>query len=390
VKRTGHLFEEVASFENLLLAHRRARKGKRWKPYALEFEDRREEEIAALRREIEEETYRPGAYRTFRIVDPKRRWISAAPYRDRVVHHAILQIIEPVFEPTFVSDTYACRRGKGNHLALLRASYFARNSRWALKMDVRKYFPSIDHEILKGLLARKIKDERMLRLLGRVIDAPCEGEDAAWHFAGDDLFTPADRRRGIPIGNLTSQFFANVYLSPLDHFVKEALRCSRYVRYVDDFLVFDDEKRRLREVCREVERFLATRLRLRLHEEKTAAIPTRHGVNFLGFRIRPEGRRLTHAAKHRQMRRLRALRDAFARGEKSAAEVGESIRSMVAHAAWGKTTRLWRGALSRTIFSRRGGSSDGGGRGRVAAGPGTTPTIETSAPRTATATTRGT
>jgi RNA-directed DNA polymerase len=175
-----------------------------------------ERQLIALQSELENGEYRPGAYRLFTIYDRKPRVIAAAPFRDRVVHHAVMNLIEPPLDRTFISDSYACRHGKGVHAAVDRYQDWAQSYTYVLKMDVRQYFPSIDHEILKGKLQRRIKDRRVLDLLDRIIDGSPNGHAELCYFAGDDLFTPLERRAGIPIGNLTSQFFANLYLDDVD------------------------------------------------------------------------------------------------------------------------------------------------------------------------------
>ena len=201
-----------------------------------------ERQLNRLQDELRDKTYRPGPYRTFEIHEPKRRMISAAPYRDRVVHHALVNVLEPIYEKTFIADSYACRKGKGTHSAVQRGHEFARRYRYVLKADIQKFFPSLDHEICKELVARKIKDKQVIWLVAQIIDHSNPQEEVLNFFPGDDLFTPGERRRGIPIGNQTSQFFANVYLDPLDHFVKDRLGIKGYVRYVDDILVFSDDK----------------------------------------------------------------------------------------------------------------------------------------------------
>ena len=198
-------------------------------------------------------------------------------------------MLEPIFERSFIADSYACRKGKGTHAAVDRCQQFARRFRYVLKADVQKFFPSLDHEILKGLVARKIKDPDVLWLVDRIIDHSNPQEAVLNWFPGDDLFTPSERRRGIPIGNQTSQFFANVYLDPLDHFVKDRLGIKGYVRYVDDFLVFSDDKRQLAEVREQIRDFLAS-LRLRLHRDKSVVFPAREGIRFLGYRVFPTHR----------------------------------------------------------------------------------------------------
>ncbi len=224
MRRVGGLWPTLVSWRNLYLAAHAAARGKRFRSDVAAFNLDLEGNVARLRRELTEGAYRPGPYRVYAITEPKRRQISAAPFRDRVVHHALVRQLEPVFEPRFTRDSFACRRGYGTHAALARARTAA--ARWpcVLKCDVVKFFPSVDHEILLGLLARKVKCARTLNLARLIVDHSNPQQPHAPYFQGDDLFTPFVRRRGLPIGNQTSQFFANVYLDPLDHFVREQLR----------------------------------------------------------------------------------------------------------------------------------------------------------------------
>lgn len=369
MKRAGHLWEEITSFANLWHAAREARRSKRFRDYALAFHGDEERELLRLRDELRSRTYRPGPYRTFTILDPKKRLISAAPYRDRVVHHALVRVLEPIFERSFISDSYACRQGKGNHAAMLRAHRFLRASQYALKCDIRKFFPSTDHEILKREIARKIKCEGALWLVRAILDGSNAQEPVIDYFEGDDLFTPFERRRGLPIGNLTSQFFGNIYLSGFDHFVKERLGCRRYVRYVDDWLVFDDSKDRLRDVRMRMAEHLEA-LRLRLHPDKTVIAPARHGVNFLGFRLHPTHRTLTSQTRTRQRRRLKALARAWAVGEVGLDRVRASIASTIAHDRWGETYTFRKILLKSLLFQQ----GAGGANLACAAARGPTPT----------------
>ena len=234
MKTFKHLFEKIISFDNLLLAAKLSQKGRRYKPDVAQFHFRLEEELIDLREELLVKRYQPGAYRTFHIFDPKQRMISAAPYRDRVVHHALCQIIEPIFEQTFIYDSYANRKGKGTHKAITRYQDYAKRYPYVLKCDIRKFFPSVDHQVLKQEIRRKISCPDTLWLIDQIIDNSNHQEAHLQWFPGDDLFSPIERKRGLPIGNLTSQFWGNVYLNRFDHFVKEELRVPGYIRYVDD------------------------------------------------------------------------------------------------------------------------------------------------------------
>lgn len=206
MKRYGNLWPQVIAFDNLLQAARQAQKGKRFRDNVLAFNDQLEIELFQLEGELKSFTYRPGAYRTFKIRDPKPRLISAAPYRDRVVHHALCNVIVPLLDRTLIGDTYANRLGYGTHRALKRFTGWARGYRYCLQGDIQKYFPSIDHQILQELIRRRIKCPETLWLIDTIIDASNEQIPVIEYFPGDDLLTPTLRRRGLPIGNLTSQF----------------------------------------------------------------------------------------------------------------------------------------------------------------------------------------
>jgi retron-type reverse transcriptase len=339
MKRVGHLWDRLVGFENLLRAAETACKGKRFRPDVARFHFGLERELWRLHEELRTRTYRPGPYRTFVLCEPKPRQISAAPYRDRVVHHALTQVLEPIFERSFLPDSYACRKGKGTHAAVDRCQHFARRFRYVFKADVRKFFPSLDHQVLQGLLARKIKDRDVLGLAGLIIDHSNPQEEVPLWFAGDDLFTPHERRRGLPIGNQTSQFFANVFLDPLDHFVKDRLGAGGYVRYCDDFLVFADDKAFLAGVRRQVAELLAG-LRLRLHPTKNVVFPSRAGIPFLGYRVFPTHRLLAKANVWRFRRRLRRMQGQYARKEIAAAEVLQRVTSWIGHAGQADTYLL--------------------------------------------------
>jgi retron-type reverse transcriptase len=339
MKRVGYLWDELVSFENLLRAAETACKGKRLRPAVVRFHFDLERELWRLHEDLAAKSYRPGAYRTFWIHEPKARQISAAPYRDRVVHHALTQVLEPIFEGSFVPDSYACRKGKGTHAAVRRCQEFARRCRYVYKADVRKFFPSIDHQVLQGLLARKVKDPDVLWLTALLIDHSNPQEEVQLWFPGDDLFTPTDRRRGLPIGNQTSQFFANVVLDPLDHFVMDRLGVGGYVRYCDDFLVFAADKAALAGVRRPIGDFLAG-LRLRLHPTKNVVFPVRQGIPFLGYRVFPTHRLLAKANVWRFRRRLRRMQRQYAQHEISSEEVVQRVMSWTGHARQADTHRL--------------------------------------------------
>lgn len=352
MKKVGGLWPELTSFGNLLAAAEAAARGKRQRPDVARFLLELEPELAAMRRELLEGSYTPGAYREFRVLDPKPRNISAAPFRDRVVHHALTQILEPVFERRFTGSSYACRKGLGTHKALEKARRAAHNYPYVLKCDIRQYFPSIDHEILKGMLGRVIVCGPTLELAGRIIDGSNRQAEATAYFPGDDLFTPYERRRGIPLGNQTSQFFANVYLNPLDHFVHEELRPACYLRYVDDFLLFAAERSALEAMKERIAEFLSG-LRLRLHAGKSRVSRTAEGVRCLGWRLFPNRLRLDRGNLARFRGKLKALQRHYAAGEMEWREVAERVGAWNAHAAHGDTFRLREELFSRYNFGQR-------------------------------------
>jgi retron-type reverse transcriptase len=268
-----------------------------------------------------------------------------------VVHHALVNVLEPIFERTFIHDSYACRKGKGTHAAVRRCQHFARRFRYVLKADVQKFFPSLDHEILKALVARKIKDRDVRWLVGQIIDGSNPQEEVLSYFPGDDLFTPGERRRGIPNGNQTSQFFANVYLDPLDHFVKDHLGIKGYVRYVDDFLVFSDDKRHLAEVREQIQDFLVS-LRLRLHPTKNVVFPVKDGIRFLGYRVLPTHRLLVKENVWRFLRRVRQMQQDYAQWRVSFAAIYQRLMSWNGHAQQANTYRLRCRLFDRISFQR--------------------------------------
>jgi len=314
-------------------------RGKRKKPGASAFFANLETELLRLERELKSQAYRPGRYVTIEIHDPKRRLVSAAPFRDRVVHHALCAVIEPIFERGFIDNSYANRKGKGTHSAI--AAYERCRDRHAhvLRCDIFRYFPSIDHEILKAEFRRRIACGDTLRLMDAIIDASNPQEPVNLHFPCDDLFTPFERRRGLPIGNLTSQFFANLYLDCFDHFVTEVLQAP-YVRYVDDFALFHDDPDALATWRQRIARFLEGR-RLKLHPRKTFICPTAEPAEFLGFVLMEKNwRRLPDANVRRFRNRLRGLRDRWRAGAVSALQVEQRVCAWIAHAEHANTWRL--------------------------------------------------
>ncbi|RLJ21355.1 RNA-dependent DNA polymerase [bacterium endosymbiont of Escarpia laminata] len=351
MKRHGNLFDSLVSFENLHLAANKARKSKRHKPDVARYFADLENNLICLQRSLGDLSWQPGPYRSFEIREPKTRLISAAHFSDRVVHHALCNIVEPLIDRSFIYDSYANRKGKGTHRAILRCGDFMRCYPYVLQCDIRKYFPSIDHQILKAELHRRLKDRRVLLLLERIIDGSNQQEAVYATFPGDDLFTPLERRQGLPIGNLTSQFLANLYMDPLDQFIKRHLKCRAYLRYSDDFLLFAADKRTLNDWRAELVSFLSG-LRLRLHSGKSRVYPSRDGITFLGFRHFPHYRRIVRPTVTRRWQRLKELQAAYRLGEIGLGDVTASMAAWNGHARYANSWSLREQMMEGVVFSQ--------------------------------------
>ncbi len=271
---TRDLWNELCSYKNLKLAFKKARKYKTIKNYVLEFEKDLKNNLLLLKTELLLHSYNPKPLVNFIIRDPKTRKISKSHFRDRIIHHALCNILEPIFEKAFIYDSFANRKGKGSLKALERFDSFKRkvsknNTKicFVLKADVQKYFDNVDHQILLSTIKKKISDKRILWLIRKILkNSSCES-------------------KGMPLGNLTSQFFANVYLNELDQFVKHKLKVKSYIRYVDDFVIFHEDKTQLKYYKQEIDIFLKNQLRLNLHPEKSNILKLGNRITFLGFRV---------------------------------------------------------------------------------------------------------
>ena len=346
-------FAAVTDWANLVEAYRKAARGKRGRPAAAIFEYALTDRLMALREDLLSGRYQPGDYVHFSIHDPKVRLISAAPFRDRVLHHALCNIIEPRFERGFIADSYANRIGKGTHAAVDRLQAFAKAHRYVLRLDIVRHFPSLDHAVLHDILARRNPEDDVLALVDAII-ASAAGihEDPApqvW-LPGDDLLT-ALRPRGLPIGNLTSQHWSNCYLDPLDHFIKRELRCKAYLRYVDDLALFSDSKAQLWAWKRAiVDRLLG--LRLRIHEHSAQAAPVAAGIPWLGFVVWPDRLRVKARNVVKFNRRLRAAWAAYWAGAITFAELDAGVKGWVNHVRYADTWRLRSMMLGRKLPGR--------------------------------------
>lgn len=343
MKTYNNLYPQITDFDNLHQAWRKARRGKRYKSAAATFERHLDEEITLLAHELTEESWQPGGFRSFTVHEPKRRKISAAPFRDRVVHHALVNVIEPLYERKFIYDSYANRKGKGTHAALDRCTHYMRRYKYVLQCDVQQFFPAVDHQILKDILVKTIACQSTLNLCSKIVDSGVGVLSAEYEmrwFPDDDLFA-VERPRGLPIGNLTSQFWANVYMNELDQFVKHTLRCGGYVRYVDDFLLFADDKATLHEWQIAIIAFLRE-LRLTIHKNRAQPKSVSHGIPFLGFTIYPDHRRLKRSKGITYRRHLKTLWRHYQTGEITREQGRVSVMAWLGHVQHGDTWGLQR------------------------------------------------
>lgn len=339
-------FNAISSWENLLSAYQKAAKGKRSHPNVAAFDYAMTSELLRLRKELKSGLYQPGSYVHFYIHEPKQRKISAAPFRDRVVHHALCNQIEERFENLFIADSYANRKHKGTHKAIDRLQQFSRQYRYVLRADIVKHFPSIDHEILKNILSKTIIEDDVMELTAKIIDSGVgilEDEYPMQWFPGDDLLALC-RPRGLPIGNLTSQFWSNCYLNPFDHFVRRELQCPAYLRYVDDFALFGNTKAQLwdwkQAIIERLQKF-----RLVLHQSSTQVLPVTCGVPWLGFVVYPTHRGIKARKVQNATRHLSDRMNAWRLGQISFAELDAGINGWINHVryadSWGLRTHIF-------------------------------------------------
>lgn len=292
-----NVYDRIITISNLLDAWKEFLRGKRGRADVQEFGRNLMGNVLTLHEELRAGTYVHGGYHAFRIADPKPRDIHKALVRDRLLHHAIYRVLYPSFDRTFIADSYSCREGKGAHKAMARFRRFAyqvsRNDTrtcWVLKCDVRKFFASIDHHVLLGILAERMADARALDLFRRVIES----------------FSSGVPGKGLPLGNLTSQLLVNVYMNEFDQFAKHELKAKQYLRYADDFVILSEDRARLRSLIPRVETFLEARLALTLHPDKVSIRTLASGIDFLGWVHFPDHRVVRTATKRRMYRRLSA------------------------------------------------------------------------------------
>lgn len=338
MKTYKHLFEQIASFENLYGAFLDASCGKQYRRELILFEAHLESNLRRLQQELFNGTYRTGSYKQFYVFEPKKRLIMALPFRDRVLQWAIYRVINPIFDRSFIHDSFGCRVGRGTHNAAVRVQYWLRqidrhckatgDKYYYLKLDIKKYFHRVDHQVLLKIIGRKIKDERLMKILEDII---CNDEipfGVSLENPVDDIYAEHNRvfDVGMPIGNLLSQLFANIYLNELDQFCKYEIGCHYYIRYMDDIVIMDNSKEHLHYYKNLIKRFIGNELKLVLNS-KTAIRPVTLGVDFVGFKIFSTHKFLRKKSMLKIKRAMKKIRDEYLVGKLCIEEVECSVQS---------------------------------------------------------------
>jgi len=334
MKTYNKLYRKICSYDNLYSAYRKARKGKTKKLYVKEFENNLDKNLIDLQFELMTFIYSPRPLDNFILKDPKTRKISRSDFRDRVIHHAIINIIRAIFEKRFIYDSCANQKRKGNLFSIKRFETFRRkitknfSSRaFCLKADIKHYFQEVHHDILLKIIKNKIKDKKVIWLIRKILKKNASGE----------------KTKGMPLGNLTSQFFANVYLNELDYFVKHKLKIKYYVRYVDDFIILHENEEQLREWKMKIELFLKENLKLELHPQKSRIISLSKGIDFVGFRNFYYFKLLRKRNIREMMKKISNYNEYLILDEK----MMEIFQGWNSYAKWANTYRLRQYVLSK-------------------------------------------
>ncbi|MCL6560441.1 MAG: reverse transcriptase/maturase family protein [Firmicutes bacterium] len=359
MKKLKGLYSKVYDFENLLEAYKEARKCKRFQDEVLAFTRNLEENLISIQNELIWKTYKVGRYREFFVYDPKKRLIMALPFKDRVVQWAIYRVLNPLLERRYISDSYACRVGYGTHRAADRLQYWLRYLArryprvYVLKLDISKYFYRVDHDVLMGILRRIIADEDMLWLLETIV----RSEDTKFGIPLGDHGFECERVEGVgmPIGNLTSQMFANLYLNELDQYVKRELKIHYYVRYMDDIIILHESKEELHRFKKLIEVFLEEKLKLNLNN-KTAIRPVTLGIEFVGYKVWNTHIKLRKSTALKMKRRLKYLKKQYERGEIEFDDVKATMASYNGLMKHCNSFKLRSKLYDSLIFKRKGES----------------------------------
>ena len=328
MKRVGFLIEKIADKDNLLLAYYKAKRGKQYKKEVISFGNNLDNNINIIQREIIDGNVSVGKYHSFVITDPKKRNIYAASFDERVLHHAIMNVCHEYFERTMIYDTYATRINKGVYKALDKAKAASKKYKYVAKLDFRKYFDTISHHILKEKLLKLFKDKKLLYILSQIIDT-----------------YSVEEGKGIPIGNLTSQYFANYYLSSLDHYVKEELKVPVYIRYMDDMLLFEDDRKKLKDCVNMIERYSVEKLKLSL---KTPVVKqTKDTVSFLGYKIGCDIVLLNSRSRNRFGKKMLKYDDYLSDGKWNEKQYQQHILPLLAFVRYAYSKQMRRRILKR-------------------------------------------
>ena len=317
-----NVFEKIISPENLFSAWDKFKSNKQKKRDVQHFEWRLEENIFRLHRDLKFRSYRHGAYTSFYIRDPKQRHIHKATVRDRVLHHAVFAALNPVFEPTFISNSLSCRIDKGTHKGIDILEKLTRQTSknafkpcFVLKYDIRKFFETIDHKILLNIIRKRIKDTDALWLLEEIIESFIS------------RYSTLFERKGLPIGNLTSQLFANIYLNEFDQFIRHKLKVKHYICYTDDFVIVAGNKRQLENFIAPIRSFLLDNLALELHPKKIAIRKFHQGIDFLGYIVLPYYRLLRTKTRQRIFKKLKKRIEEYKKGVANKQTLEQSLQS---------------------------------------------------------------
>ena len=347
MKSHKNIYSKIYNLNNLVISWRKAKKGKTKKKDVIEFEKDLGKNLLNLHKELKDESYSPKPLTNFPLRDPKTRKISKSDFKDRVVHHAIINIIQQMFEEQFIYDSCANQKGKGTIFALQRFDKYTRKitksgkqNAFCLKADIKHYFQKVNHKILIKILERRIKDKLTIKLIRKILNNSADSERERERDARQISI-------GMPLGNLTSQFFANVYLGELDNFVKRKLRIGHYIRYVDDFIILNKSKEKLLEIKKKLDTFLKRNLKLELHQDKSRIIPLSKGIDFVGFRNFYHYKLL----RKRNLRNMKNKISKYKSGKITFSQLKDSYQGWQAYAKWANTYKTRKEIKSEIIDS---------------------------------------
>jgi len=342
MQKLSKLYRQIASMQNLWdAAWQTLLHGRRFKNDGASFKLNYEHSLLQIHKELARQSYKPGNYKSFMIYEPKQREVLAAPIKDRIVHHALHDVVEPFIDRKFIFDSYACRKNKGTHLAINRSQKFMQANQYFMHLDVKKYFPNINHQTLKAILNKHIKQTDVLNLFHIIINSSVKKEELT---AQPNLFsTPLT---GLPIGNLTSQFLANLYLNELDQYVKHNLKIKHYIRYMDDFVVFGNNRKQMLQWQWQIIDFCSQKLSLSLHI-KGGIKNYWEGLGFLGFKIFRKHKKLKSVCLNRYLQKYKQHSKQFVKGKISTLKLQQSIDIWQNHIAFADTYKLQEYLISK-------------------------------------------